>query len=217
MIIAGRCNIYAKYYHDNSDNVYVHKDTDKKMIALTFDDGPHETKTEKILYVLDKHSVKATFFVIGQNVEKHPDILKKVFENNHEIGNHTYDHKSLYKLDHKSICEEVRRCSELIEETIGTRPKLFRPPEGFMNDSVASCVGDIGYNVILWKLDTYDWKGKSADDISRYVIDNVKNGDIILMHDYIWRKSSTAAALDILIPELKRRGFEFVTVSELLK
>ena len=152
-VLTGQTYIYAKYYHDNQDNVFVHKNTEEKIVALTFDDGPHEIKTEKILAVLDIYNVKATFFVIGQNAEKNPDILKKVVRAGHEIGNHTYDHKSIYKLSDGSLSDDVEKCSVVIEGIIGERPKLFRPPEGFMNDSIASTVGKKGYDVILWKVD----------------------------------------------------------------
>jgi polysaccharide deacetylase family sporulation protein PdaB len=206
----------AKYYHDNQDNVYVHKRTDEKLIALTFDDGPHESKTEKILEILDKYNVKATYFIIGQNAEKHPEILNTILSKGHEIGNHTYDHKSIYKLSDVKLTDDVERCSDVIESITGSRPVLFRPPEGFMNDTIATSVGRYGYRVILWKVDTYDWKGKSAAEISSGVMKTVKSGDIILMHDYIWKDSHTAEALDIIIPKLMKQGYRFVTVSELL-
>ncbi len=211
-----RTEACAKYYHDNTDNIYVHKKTDKKVVALTFDDGPHETKTEKILEVLDKYNIKATFFIIGQNAKKYPEVLKKTFDAGHDIGNHTYDHKSIYKLSGELVAEEVKKCSDIIESIIGYRPSIFRPPEGFMNDSLAQIVKDHGYKIILWKVDTYDWKGKSAQDIYHNVTENVKNGDFILMHDYIWKRSYTPEALDIIIPFLIKQGFQFCTVSEMI-
>ena len=216
-ILFGRTFVKAKYYHDNQNNVFVHKNTEEKIVALTFDDGPHKLKTEKILAVLDKYGIKATFFVIGENAEKNPDVLKKVANSGHEIGNHTYDHKSIYKLSDSTLSDDVEKCSLVIENIIGHRPRLFRPPEGFMNDTIASAVGKEGYDVILWKVDTYDWKGKSAQEISSNVLKTVKNGDIILMHDYIWRQSHTDEALDIIIPKLIENGYKFVTVSELIE
>ena len=209
-------SINAKYYHDNSGNVYVHKKTDKKLVALTFDDGPHNIKTDNILRVLEKYNVKATFFVIGENAQKYPDVLKRVQAGGHEIGNHTYDHKSIYKLSGEAVADEVNKCTQAIESITGQSPNLFRPPEGFMNDTLADIVGKHGYNVILWKVDTYDWMGKSAKEIFATVTKNVKNGDIILMHDYIWRKSNTADALDMIIPYMQEAGFQFCTVSELI-
>ena len=118
----------------------------------------------------------------------------------HEIANHTYDHKSIYKLDLAALINDVSNCSDVIEKITGTRPSLFRPPEGYMNDTIAHHMKGQGYNVILWKVDTYDWKGRSATDIFKSVSENVRCGDIILMHDYIWRTSHTAEAVDMLIP-----------------
>ena len=207
----------AKYYPDNIDNIYVHKRKSDNEIALTFDDGPHPQKTVEILKALKKHNVKATFFIIGQNAQKYPEILQMIAADGHEIANHTYDHKSLYKQSNESIVESVRKCSKLINSITGRKCVLFRPPEGFMNDNIAQLMKNEGYDVILWKIDTYDWKGRSATDIYNSVVESVKGGDIILMHDYIWRKSSTAQALNMIIESLKSRGFKFLTVSELIK
>ena len=214
-IIIFSINANAQYYFDNKDNVYVHKSTDEMKLAFSFDDGPHPKKTAQILSVLKKHGIKATFFVIGQNAEKYPEIVQMIAEG-HEIANHTYDHKSIYKLDSDALISDVNNCSDVIEKITGKRPTLFRPPEGYMNDTIAHQMKGQGYNVILWKVDTYDWKGRSASDIFDSVSKSVKCGDIILMHDYIWRKSNTADAVDMLIPYLKRQGYEFLTVSELL-
>ena len=207
----------AKYYHENTENVYVHKSTQQKQIALTFDDGPHPQKTNMILDVLSRYDIKATFFVIGENAKNNPDIISRISEDGHEIGNHTYDHKSLYKQSESDIISNVRKCEDEIYKVTGKRTVLFRPPEGYLNDNIASLLLTEGYDVILWRVDTYDWKGKSADDIATNVIKNVKCGDIVLMHDYIWRKSNTAQALDLIIPQLLSDGYEFVTVSELIE
>lgn len=194
----------------------MHKSTEDKKIALTFDDGPHPVKTEMILNVLRKYNVKGTFFTIGQNAERYPEVLQKVMAEGHEIANHTYDHKSIYKLNESELQLSVRKCSKIIYEITGEEPKLFRPPEGFMNDNIARFMDSEGYNVILWKIDTYDWKGRSSEDIYQTVTTKINCGDIILMHDYIWRKSHTPEALDIIIPKLLSEGYEFFTVSELI-
>ncbi len=208
-------SIHAKYYPDNKDNIYVHKQTEKKTVALTFDDGPHPIKTRKVLDVLKKHDVKATFFIIGENAQKNPEIVQEIAAMGHEIGNHTFDHKSVYKLPEKTLVESVKKCENIIKQITGQKTVLFRPPEGFMNDGIASAMQKQGYDVILWRVDTYDWKGRSAIDIYKTVTQNVKCGDIILMHDYIWRKSNTAEALDLIIDELKKQGYEFVTISKM--
>ena len=209
-------NINAQYYHDNKDNIYVHKTNDENRISLTFDDGPHPKKTKEILEVLKKHNVKATFFMIGENALQYPEIVQMVAAEGHEIANHTYNHKSLYVQDKTKLIENVKKCSNTLENITGIAPKLFRPPEGYMNDDIAQTMNSEGYDVILWKIDTYDWKGKSSIDIYNTVVSSVKSGDIILMHDYIWKKSNTAQALDRIIPQLKDEGYCFVTVSELI-
>ena len=212
------CSVFAgaKYYPDNTENIYVHKINDENMISLTFDDGPHPDKTPEILRVLKKHNIRATFFIIGQNASLHPEIVQMIAADGHEIANHTNDHKSLYKQTDSMILDSVRSCSDTLFEIVGSKPKLFRPPEGYMNDNIARLIRDEGYDVILWKIDTYDWKGRSDKEICNTVINNIKSGDIVLMHDFIWRKSNTADALDMMIPRLKEQGFSFVTVSELI-
>ncbi len=207
---------YAKYYPENRDNIYVHMQTDQKTVALTFDDGPHPQKTQKILDVLKKYGVRATFFVIGENAKKYPEQLQMIVADGHEIGNHTYDHKSLYKQSEDTLCQSVEKCKQTIKEITGIETVYFRPPEGYMNDAIAMSMNHKGYNVILWRVDTYDWKGLSGDQIAKNVLNTVKNGDIILMHDYIWRKSYTEKALDIIIPELQKQGYSFVTASEVI-
>lgn len=216
-IFSGSCiEADAKYYHENTENVYVHKSNDSKMISLTFDDGPHPKKTQEILKVLKKYDVKATFFMIGENASQYPNIVQMVAAEGHEIANHTNDHKSLYRQNGSKLIQSVRSCTKVLTEITGITPRLFRPPEGYMNDDIAKIIDSEGYNVILWKIDTYDWKGRSSKEIYDTVVSGVNSGDIILMHDFIWRKSNTALALDLIIPKLKSEGYSFVTVSELI-
>ncbi len=216
LIAVYSCKANAQYYPDNKDNVYVHKNTVEKKIALTFDDGPHPKKTQKILDVLDKYCVKATFFVIGENARLYPEVLLDVKSRGHEIGNHTHSHESINKISYSSLIASVRECSNTINEIIGEQPKIFRPPEGYVNDGIASELYREGYDVILWRVDTLDWQGRSAKQIYNTVVNNVKCGDIILMHDFISYNSYTAHALDMLIPKLISDGYDFVTVSELI-
>ena len=206
----------AQYYPDNKDNVYVHQNTAEKKIALTFDDGPHPSKTPKILDVLDKYGVKATFFVIGENAKLYPDVLRDVHARGHEIGNHTFSHKCINKMSFSSLLETVSKCNEAIKEITGEKPVFFRPPQGYVNDGIAEQLYSEGYDVILWRVDTYDWQGRSAEKIYNSVIKSVKCGDIILMHDFISYESHTAEALELIIPKLISDGYEFVTVSELI-
>ncbi len=190
--------------------------TDGMQIALTFDDGPHPTLTPRILEILKKYDVSATFFMVGKNVINYPDAARAVLAAGHEIGNHTYSHGHVAELDEESLSDEMGLCEDVLEELCEYRPHLFRPPEGAVTEHVMRCSEEGDYTLILWSLDTRDWENKNSDDIVRTVIEKIQPGDIILMHDYIGRKSKTPEALEVLLPELLRRGFEPVTVSRLL-
>lgn len=185
-------------------------------IALTFDDGPHPTLTPRILEILKKYDVRATFFMVGKNVINYPDAARAVLAEGHEVGNHTYSHGHVASLDEEALNDELGLCEDALEELCEYRPHLFRPPEGAVTEQVMRCSEAGDYTLILWSLDTRDWENKNADEIVRTVVEKIKPGDIILMHDYIGRKSKTPEALEALLPELLRRGFEPVTVSRLL-
>lgn len=186
-------------------------------IALTFDDGPHPYLTPEILEILKEYNVSATFFVVGQNVSAYPDIAKMIVENGHEIGNHTYTHGHIAKMNRNTLTNEVESCEREIYEVFGEyRTKLFRPPEGTVDGDVKAISDEFGYSVILWSIDTRDWAHTPVSDIAHNVLSNVKSGDIILMHDYIGHNSPTPQALRIIIPELLARGYKFVKISELI-
>ena len=185
------------------------------QIALTFDDGPHPILTERILKILARYNVKATFFMVGVNVENYPDAARAVIAAGHEVGNHTYTHRVLNRLSHEEIDNELGRCEDVLEELCEYRPHLFRPPQGAISPLVEADADQNDYSLILWSLDTRDWEDKNADRIVREVVSKVKSGDIILMHDYIGHDSRTPEALETLLPALLERGFKPVTVSEL--
>lgn len=197
--------------------VYRSVKTDSMKIALTFDDGPHPRQTERILSILAEYELRATFFMVGVNVRNYPDAARAVAAAGHEIGNHTFSHRHLRNLNGQELFEELKQCENAIEEICDCRPTLFRPPEGAINSFVEDCSAKGEYRVILWSLDTRDWERKNTEQIVKCVLSNVKPGDIILMHDYIGYNSRTPEALAILLPELLERGFEPVTVSELLE
>lgn len=189
----------------------------QKRIALTFDDGPHPKQTRQILDILDRYEIKATFFVIGVNAKNYPGIVAEVLARGHEIGNHTTTHSHAAKLDMHALEDEIIECEREVFKQTGKRCTLFRPPEGAMTDGMRKLVKDLGYKSVLWTLDTRDWAHTPADQISDYIIQNAKNGDIILMHDYIGKNSPTARALETFIPILLEQGFTFVTAGELLQ
>ena len=200
-----------------ASNVYhrMESDESEKKIALTFDDGPHPRITKEVISILREYGIIATFFVIGQNADNYPETMKLLAESGHEIGNHTYSHKNLKKMNEEEIRVEFDKCNETLSR-FGVYPTLMRPPEGFFSEDVIKVSMGMDYDIILWSIDTLDWAHTPSSDIVRSVLDNAKGGDIILMHDYLSGYGGTIEALRIIIPELLKQGFEFVTVSELI-
>jgi len=181
-----------------------------KLVALTFDDGPHPEHTPRLLDILREEGVRATFFVIGLNIEKAPEPLARAAAEGHQIGNHTYHHKDLTKLGPERRAEEIESCAALIEDVTGRRPNLLRPPYGVQS---AALQAGADTPLIYWSIDPEDWRTRDADKTYRHVMERVRDGDIILMHD--WYGESVDAA-ERLIPALKAQGFTLVTVDQLL-
>ncbi len=198
------------------DNVYFCAGTDKKIAALTFDDGPHPVLTDEILDILAEYNVKATFFVIGKNAESYKKQLIRAYSEGHEIGNHTYSHLTASEKNRTSLTEELRKTDNVIFKLTGHHPTLFRPPTGYCNSVAVQSAAEMGYKIILWTVDTRDWAHTSAATIQKNVSENIGNGAIILFHDYISGSSSTADALRGLLPKLIDDGYSFDTVSNLL-
>lgn len=197
-------------------NVYYNNKNDSMKIALTFDDGPHPKLTPKILDVLDKYNIKATFFVIGINANNYPNTLKEIKKRGHEIANHTYNHPHLSSTNENTLTSEINKCQDEIYKTAHTTTNLFRPPEGFMKGCVETVARSLNYKVILWDIDTRDWAHTPPHEIYSNVVNNIKSGDVILMHDFIGHNSPTIEALELFIPVLIEKGYHFVTVSELI-
>ncbi len=181
-----------------------------KFVALTFDDGPHPVYTQKLLEGLQERGVVATFFVAGCNLEKHPELLQEMIAGGHLVGNHTYHHVQLTKLNREDAVKEIQMANELIESVTGKAVEYIRPPYGCWDEAVMTEVGDM--TIVLWNVDPYDWRTKNAQSIYRNVMSHVKNGDIILLHDIY--ESSVDAAL-MIVDELLAQGYRFVTVNEL--
>ncbi len=190
--------------------------TEEHKIALTFDDGPHSEKTPKILDVLQENNVKATFFIVGENVNGNEEIIERIIKEGHEIGNHTFGHKYLFKVDRYVMEREIDLCDDEIFNYSEYNATLFRPPGGIYNDVLTAVCNERGYDMVLWSIDTRDWAGTSAEDIENEIMANVEDGAIILMHDYVCAESYTDVALMNVIPKLKELGYSFVTVSELI-
>ena len=180
-----------------------------KRVALTFDDGPEPKVTTQILETLKKYDAKATFFMLGSRVEYYPEIAKKVQASGHELGNHSWNHPDLTKANAKKISNEINNTSAIIEDVTGQKATSFRPPYGAFNDAVSE---QSDLPIVLWDVDTLDWKHRSPNQLLAYVKQGTRDGSIILMHDI---HQSTADGLDAVLAYLKDEGYEFVTVSQL--
>ena len=189
----------------------------EKKVTLTFDDGPHPKLTPLILDILKQYGVHATFFMVGENAERYPDIVNRILEEGHEIGNHTYSHAEATKVDRADIKEEILRCESVLGGISDIRPKVFRPPCGAIDADLGSLCDSLGYRVVLWSIDTRDWCHVPSCEIAENVLKSIRDGDIILMHDYIGKDSPTPDALKEIIPALLARGYEFTLVSDLLE
>lgn len=183
----------------------------KPRVALTFDDGPSKEVTNTILDVLKENNAKATFFQIGKNVEKYPDISKRIIQEGSEIGNHSYDHSNLTSLTAEQMKYQIDITNSIILQNTNYEVKLVRPTYGAINELVK---GTIENPLILWSIDTLDWKYRDKNYVVKSILDDVKDGDIILMHDLY---QSTADACKVVIPELIARGYDLVTVTELFE
>lgn len=183
-------------------------DPDKPMIALTFDDGPSKY-TPEILKVLKENNSAATFFVVGSQVEMFGDILSQMAEEGNEIGNHTYNHKDLETVTDEELYKQIKGTDDLIYNASGYTPTIMRPPYGSSDEELNK---KIIKPVIKWSVDTLDWKNRDTETIVNTILENVKDGDIVLMHDLY---ESTAEAAKIVIPKLTEKGYQLVTVSEL--
>ena len=208
-MVTGKKTISHYLCYFNEKGVLLRKiDKNKKMVALTYDDGP-SIYTPRILKTLKENNSVATFFVVGNRVPMYSDTVKKAYDMGCEIGNHTYEHKSLPNLSETEVKRQISKTNKEVKKAIGEKPVIMRPTGGATNTNIKKWVG---MPSIIWSVDTLDWKTRNADSTRRAVLNRVKDGDIVLMHDLY---SATATASETIIPELVRRGYQLVTVSEL--
>ncbi len=197
--------IQKESYNINNTNYF----KDKKLVALTFDDGPNSKTTKKLLTELKKRQAKASFFMLGEKVASEPDLVRNIYNEGHSIGSHTYSHKNLNTLTDQEIKDEINKTNELIKSITGSEVKYLRPPYGlFKEETLATS----NMTFILWNVDTEDWKYKNSKRLTQYLIDHIDDGDIILLHD-IYESTITGVldAIDILKP----LNYEFVSIDEL--
>jgi len=185
-------------------------------IALTFDDGPGSSYTAQILAILGHYHVHATFFVIGSQAATYTDLISQESKQGNSVGNHTWTHPDLTKLSSDQVYAELQRTSEVIQADAGTST-LFRPPYGHFNRQVQAIGASLGLSMILWNVDPRDWSRPGVNAIIQRVLDTTQNGAIILMHDGGGDRSQTVAALPTIITALEQRGFQFVTIQQMIK
>ena len=199
-------DVLYNYDYDLYSNKLI--DRNKPLVALTFDDGPN-ANTSRVLDILEKYNVKATFFVLGTNIKGYEDTILRMKELGMEIGNHMYSHKLMTRLTEEEITSEIKKVDDLFFNIINRYPTLIRPSYGTSNKRMLKI---IDRPVIIWDIDTLDWKYHNSTRISNKILDKVSDGDIVLMHDIY---SATANSLEITIPKLLDKGYQLVTVSEL--
>ncbi len=188
--------------------------TNRKLVALTFDDGPNPAHTPKFLELLKAENVRATFFLIGPNVKTHPELARQIAEAGFEVGNHSWTHPQFNRIGLEKVKDEVQKTSAEILAATGVEPAVLRPPYGEANQKVQDLIGDADLQIINWSIDTNDWKkGTNAKTIADNAIKNMRDGSIILMHD---RFDKSLEATEAIIKAGKEKGYQFVTVSELL-
>ena len=198
-------------------------DSEEKKVALTFDDGPDDIFTPQILDVLKEKNVKATFFVIGKRAEGYPKVMRRIVDESHLVGNHTWSHPNIMKISLEDAKQEVLKTEKLLKsycDDSADRIKIFRSPYGSIDPERVEFISNIGYKIIAWNVDSLDWKGLSAEEVKTNVLENVTEGSIILQHSAGGEGedlSGSVEALPEIIDVLKKEGFEFVTIDEILK
>jgi len=204
-------------------NTIYHVDTPAKIIALTFDDGPSPEWTPRLLWEMKKQGAKATFFLLGKHVQAYPQIARMIVAQGCEVGNHTFSHQVIMNLNFEKLKDEIKSAEKAIKDATGVTPVLFRPPKGWVTDKDKKRINQLGYETILWSLNSKDWVTFDDKYIVRFILDRIRPGDIILFHDSGGvfgseggNREETVRAVRRLLEKLKERGYIVTTVSELL-
>jgi peptidoglycan/xylan/chitin deacetylase (PgdA/CDA1 family) len=210
-VLVRKNNIFHSIRHD-------------KVVALTFDDGPSPVWTPRILDELKKANIKATFFMLGEHVAKYPEVARRVAQEGHEIGNHTYDHHVLLYYTLEELEKEINYAERIIQEATGKTTRYFRPPKAWLTDTEKKKVNKLGYKIVLWSLNSKDWVTFDDKYIVKYLAKHIHPGDVILFHDSGGVFSAeggdrheTVKTIPQLAEKLRQMGYKFVTLSELLE
>lgn len=212
--------VFEKYGHLFSNRVVWSVDTDEKVVAFTFDDGPNEIYTPQLLDILARNELKATFFLLGKHVEKYPDIVERIHSEGHEIGNHSFDHSFLPLYTKRYVKQQIESTSALIEKIVGMTPSYFRPPMGLFTPSMLDAISESGMTAVVGEVYPRDPYKPGTDKIVERVLSRIEPGSIIILHDSgtFGRidRSQTIDAVPIIIDRLRDRGYRFLTVGELI-
>lgn len=202
------------FFNEQNSNLPIYKvDTNKKEIALTFDISYNERNIDEILNVLDKYNAKATFFVVGKWIDKNEDVLKKIHQKGHEIGNHSYSHPNFNEISEKEMKKELDMTSEKIKKITGEDTKIFRPPYGELNENGVKICETLGYKVINWDVDSMDWKNLKSIYILDRVAQNVTFGSIVLFHGGV---SDVKNYLEQIVDYLQKNEYKMIKLSDLV-
>ena len=193
-----------------------------RQLALTYDDGPNDPHTLRLLEVLARHNVRATFFLIGRFVQQRPDIVREIVKAGHVIGNHTFTHPLLTFKSAAEVRKELTDCRSAIQDAIGEHSNLFRPPFGGRRPAVLRIARELGLEPIMWNVTGYDWNAPPAAVIEKKVSSQIRGGDVILLHDGGHKqmgadRSQTVLATDHLITRYKSEGYGFATIPQMLE
>jgi len=216
---------YFEYHGIGSQDGILRRGPHENVVAITFDDGPSPAHTPQILDILKEKGVKATFFVVGLHVKKYPDIARRIVAEGHDIGNHTYTHKDLVPSTRRMVLAQIHKTDQAIKKVTGVSTRLFRPPRGIYGSATRKLVVDEeGYRLVLWSASSVDWRKTSPRAILRRIARHTRPGAILLFHDsgaLIRREGAsrrnTVEALPMVIDLLKAKGYEIITISEMMK
>ncbi len=187
---------------------------DGPYISMTFDDGPQPALTPKLLDLLKQKGVKATFFVVGQNVAEFPDVVKRAVAEGHEIANHSWSHPNFAKMSDAAVRNELQKTEDAIQKAAGVKSKLLRPPYGSITQRQRDWIhNEFGFKIVLWDIDPLDWKYRNSAHVENEILKNTRSGSIVLSHDI---HATTVAAMSDTLEKLSEKGFKFVTASELI-
>ncbi len=201
---------------------FTHLPRSSKKLALTYDDGPNDPHTLRLMEVLAKHDVRATFFCIGRYAQQKPQIARDLVKAGHVVGNHTYTHPNLALQSQTQVHIQLTTCQNILSDVTGAAPKLFRPPYGGRRPSVLRIAREMGLAPVMWSITCYDWSATSPEQIEKHVKRQLRGGDVILLHDggHVEMgvdRAHSVAATDRLIAKYKAEGYEFVTIPEMMK